>query len=93
MFSEKEAQSFVEQLQQVARDEVKAQGGAVVNVVPATVISVSGDTAVVRLAYAPSNGSGDFTVPIVTRQSITAGNAVNIAYWSNLSTAILLSRG
>lgn len=61
-------------------------------VTSATVISVSGDTAIVRLPYANSDGSEDFSVPIITRQTIGVGDSVNIAYWCNLSTAILLSK-
>lgn len=93
MFNEKEAQTLVGQIKEVAKNQYQSQAGTVVNVTPATVISVTGDTAVVRLAYAPGNGSGDFTVPIITRQTISVGDAVNIAYWSSLATAILLSKG
>ena len=38
-----------------------------------------------------SDASNDFTAYIVTGQTVKAGDVVNVAYWCNLSTAIVLS--
>ena len=92
VFSEKEAQGFIKSIQDVAKNEVQGTTANYLKVISGTVISVSGDTATVRLVYAPEDGSGDFEAPIITRQTISAGDAVNITYWCNLSTAIVLSK-
>ena len=90
--NENEARKFIQELQNVSREETKAATSNYLRVTTGTVISVSDDTATIRLAYAPSDGSGDFTAPIITRQTISVGDAVNIAYWCNLSTAVVLSK-
>lgn len=90
--NENEARKFIQELQNVSREEAKSATSNYLRVTTGTVISVSGDTATIRLAYAPSDGSGDFIAPIITRQTISVGDAVNIAYWCNLSTAVVLSK-
>lgn len=92
MFSEKDAQGFIKNIQEIAKQEARGVSDQYLRVVSGKVISVSGDTARVRLIYAPDDGSGDFNAPIITRQTINTGDAVNIAYWCNLSTAIVLSK-
>ena len=92
VFSEKEAQGFIKGIQEVAKNELQGATANYLKVGSGTVISVSGDTATVRLAYAPEDGSGDLESPIMTRQTISAGDAVKIGYWCNLSTAIILSK-
>lgn len=61
-------------------------------IITGTVISVASGVATVRIPFANSDGSEDFTAKIVTSQTISAGDAVNIGYWSNLSTAIIISK-
>ena len=92
VFSEKEAQGFIKGFQEGAKNDLQGATANYLKVVSGTVISVSGDTATVRLAYAPEDGSVDIEAPIITRQTISAGDVVNIAYWCNLSTAIVLSK-
>lgn len=59
-------------------------------IVSATVVSINDRQAVVRMPYA-TDDSSDFKAYVVTSQLVSAGDVVNIAYWSNLSTAIVLS--
>lgn len=93
MPSEQEGMYLVELVRQIAKDVLKNYNNTYIRIAPATVVSTDGTNAMVRLAYASQDGKQDFQVPIVTRQTIAVGDAVNIAYWSNLSTAILLSKG
>lgn len=86
--SEEEARVFLEQVREVARKEAQEISKNYVKIVPGYVISVSGKTATVQLSI----GGATFTAPIVTSQTISSGDSVNIAYWSNLSTAIVLSK-
>ena len=87
------AMEFIKQVKDMAKDEMRQSSTGYIRVVPARVVGVSGDNATVRLAYAPADGSGDFTIPIVTRQAISVNDAVNVAYWGSLSTGIVLSKG
>lgn len=59
-------------------------------IVSARVISVTDRLAVVRMPYAEDD-SNDFNAYIITAQLVSAGDVVNVAYWSNLSTAVVLS--
>lgn len=63
-----------------------------IKITTANVISVSSGSATVRLPYANTDGSQDFQANIVTSQTISAGDTVNIAYWCNLSTAVVLCK-
>lgn len=59
-------------------------------VVSASVISIKDKQAVVRMPYA-TDASSDFTAYVVTSQLISVGDVVNVAYWSSLSTAVVLA--
>ena len=87
------AMEFINQVKDMAKEEMKQGSTGYIKVVPARVVGISGDNAVVRLSYAPADGSADFTIPIITRQTISVNDAVNVAYWGNLSTGIVLSKG
>ena len=95
MNNEKEAQDFLNQMKSVVKDEFKNVANGYIKITTATVVSVSadGNTATVRLAFAAADGSQDFSVPITTRQIVAAGDAVNIAYWGNLATGMIISKG
>lgn len=89
--TEEEVKTLLEQVRMVARQEAQNVMNKCVQVVPATIVSVSGATAIVRLSTATDN-TKDFSVPVTTSQAVAVGNNVNVAYWSNLSTGILLSK-
>lgn len=59
-------------------------------IVSASVISIKDKQAVVRMPYA-TDASSDFTAYVVTSQLISVGDVVNVAYWSSLSTAVVLA--
>lgn len=63
-----------------------------IKITTANVISVSSGVATVRLPYANADGTQDFKANIITSQTISAGDTVNIAYWCNLSTAVVLCK-
>jgi catalase (peroxidase I) len=88
--TEQEIKVLLEQVRQVAREEAKATLSKSVQVSPGVVVSVASGVAVVKLAI---DASKTFSVPITTPQTIAVNDNVNIAYWNNLSTAILLSKG
>lgn len=85
--SEREIQTLLEQLREVARQEAQNVIKQCVQVAPGVIISISGETATVHLLIDDT----PFTAPIVTKQTLKAGDPVNIAFWGNLSTAIVLS--
>lgn len=89
--SDEEIKKLVEQFRIIAREEAQNILKKSVQVVPAKVISVSETTATVRLITS-TDSSSDFSVPITTSQTILQGDYVNIGYWNNLSTAIILSK-
>lgn len=59
-------------------------------IVSASVISIKDKQAVVRMPYA-TDDSSDFKAYVVTSQLISIGDVVNVAYWSSLSTAVILA--
>ena len=59
-------------------------------VVSASVVSIKDKQAVVRMPYA-TDASSDFTAYVVTSQLVSVGDVVNVAYWSSLSTAVILA--
>lgn len=85
---EKEVQMFLNQVREVAKQQVQETLKTYVKIIPAVVSSVSNGMATVSLI----SGGGSFTIPIVTSQTISAGDTVNLAFWGNLSTAIVLSK-
>lgn len=89
--SDEEAKKLVEQFRYIAREEAQNILKKSMQVVPAQVVSVSGGTATVRLTTSQDD-SNDFSVPITTSQTISQGDYVNIGYWNNLSTGIILSK-
>lgn len=86
-----EVKIFLEQMRSVARQEALNALKTCIKIVPAYVVSVSGVTATVRLLTS-SDSSNDFTAPIVTPQTVAQGDYVNVAYWDNLTTAVVFSK-
>lgn len=86
-----EVKIFLEQMRSVARQEALNALKTCLKIVPAYVVSVSGATATVRLLTS-SDGSNDFAAPIVTSQTVAQGDYVNVAYWDNLTTAVVFSK-
>lgn len=86
-----EVKVFLEQIRSVARQEALNAIKTCVRVVPAYVVSVGTGTATVRLLTS-TNSSNDFTASIVTAQTIAQGDYVNVAYWDNLTTAVIFSK-
>ena len=87
-----EVKQIVEYCRKIAKEEAEKALSKYIKVTSATVISVSGTTATVRIPFAADDGSQDFDVEITTSQTISADDEVTIGYWSNLSTAILISK-
>lgn len=85
---DRNAKIFLEQIRDVVRSELMQNSMGFVKIIPAQVISVSGNTAVVK----PISQGAQFSVPIVTPQTISVNDYVNLAYWGNLSTAVLFSK-
>lgn len=85
--TEREIQTLLSQFREVARQEAQSVMKQCVQVVPGVVVSTTGTTATVHLLVDDTT----FTAPIVTKQTIMAGDPVNIAFWGNLTTAIVLS--
>lgn len=86
--NDQEAKLFLQQIRNVSKNETQSNTKNCVKIIPAYVISVSGQMAKVRLV-SDANGENPFTVPIITSQSVNSGDYVNLAYWDNLSTAVL----
>lgn len=86
-----EAKAVLNEIRKIAKTESEDVAKQYVRIIPATVISISGLMATVRLSYANSDGSQDFTAYITTQQTVSIGDSVNVAYWINLSTAIIIS--
>ena len=86
--NDQEAKLFLQQMRNVSKNETQSNTKNCVKIIPAYVISVSGQMAKVRLV-SDANGVNPFTVPIITSQSVNSGDYVNLAYWDNLSTAVL----
>lgn len=87
-----EAKNFLTQIRSAIRKIIKEETSNNMKIGTAEVISINGNLATIRTPYSPEDGSGDFEVPMVTRQEISVGDIVNIGYWCNLSTGILLSK-
>ena len=86
----KEALEFLDEVRKVAKEEAQKALMSYVKVIPVVVVSVSDLSAVVRPTTA-TDASQNFTVPIVTAQTVSAGVAASVAYWANLSTGILIA--
>ena len=84
------ATGFVEQIKNIVKDTIYPILKNYPRIVSARVISATDRLAVVRMPYAEDD-SNDFQAYIVTSQLISTGDIVNVAYWSNLSTAVVLS--
>lgn len=81
---------FVEQIKNIVKDTIYPILKNYPRIVSARVISATDRLAIVRMPYAEDD-SNDFQAYIVTSQLISTGDIVNVAYWSNLSTAVVLS--
>ena len=84
------AGGFVEQIRNIVKDTLYPILKNYPRIVSARVISIQDRLAVVRMPYAEDN-SNDFNAYVVTSQLVSAGDVVNVAYWANLSTAVVLS--
>lgn len=84
------ATGFVEQIKNIVKDTIYPILKNYPRIVSARVISATDRLAIVRMPYAEDD-SNDFQAYIVTSQLISTGDIVNVAYWSNLSTAVVLS--
>lgn len=84
------ATGFVEQIKNIVKDTIYPILKNYPRIVSARVISATDRLATVRMPYAEDD-SNDFQAYIVTSQLISTGDIVNVAYWSNLSTAVVLS--
>jgi len=87
-----EVKKIVEYCRQIAKEEAEKALSKYIKVTSATVISITGTTATVRIPFAATDGSEDFDVEVTTSQTISAGDSVMLGYWSSLSTAILISK-
>lgn len=83
---------FLSQIRKVIRSEIKNESNNYMKVTTGTVIGVNSGKATIRPPFGPSDGSQDYIAQIVTSQNVTIGSVVNIAYWCNLSTAIVISQ-
>lgn len=83
---------FLSQIRKAIRSEIKNESNNYMKVTTGTVIGVNSGKATIRPPFGPSNGSQDYIAQIVTSQNVTIGSVVNIAYWCNLSTAIVVSQ-
>lgn len=84
------AGGFVEQIRNIVKDTLYPILKNYPRIVSARVISIQDRLAVVRMPYAEDD-SNDFNAYVVTSQLVSAGDVVNVAYWSSLSTAVVLS--
>lgn len=81
---------FIAEIQKIVRAELDFALKNYLRIVTATVVSVNNKVATVRMPFS-EDATNDFTAYIVTGQTVKAGDVVNVAYWCNLSTAIVLS--
>lgn len=84
------AGGLVEQIRNIVKDTLYPILKNYPRIVSARVISIQDRLAVVRMPYAEDD-SNDFNAYVVTSQLVSAGDVVNVAYWANLSTAVVLS--
>lgn len=84
------AGGFVEQIRNIVKDTLYPILKNYPRIVSARVISIQDRLAVVRMPYAEDD-SNDFNAYVVTSQLVSVGDVVNVAYWANLSTAVVLS--
>lgn len=89
--TDSEVKLFLEQMRIIARKEASNIIKTCVKIVPAYVVSVSDGYATVRLLTSYDD-SEDFVAPIITNQTISQGDYVNIAYWDNLTTAVVFCK-
>lgn len=89
--TDSEVKVFLEQIRSVARQEALSVIKTCLKIVPAYVVSVNGANATVRLLTSLDD-SNDFTASIVTSQTVEQGDYVNVAYWDNLTTAVVFSK-
>lgn len=90
--NDQEAKLFLQQIRNVSKNETQSNTKTCIKTTPAYVISVNGQMATVRLVT-DLTGANPFNVPIITSQTISPGDYVNLAYWDNLSTAVIFSGG
>lgn len=90
--NDKEVNSVLDELKILIKNEVENILKNYIKITTARVISISSGVATVRLPYANSDGSQDFQANIITSQTISPGDNVSIAYWCNLSTAVVLCK-
>lgn len=90
--NDQEAKLFLQQMRNVSKNETQSNTKTCIKTTPAYVISVNGQMATVRLVT-DLTGKNPFNVPIITSQTISPGDYVNLAYWDNLSTAVIFSGG
>lgn len=90
--NDQEAKLFLQQIRNVSKNETQSNTKTCIKTTPAYVISVNGQMATVRLVT-DLTGKNPFNVPIITSQTISPGDYVNLAYWDNLSTAVIFSGG
>ena len=81
---------LIAEIQKIVRAELDSALKNYLRIITATVVAVNNKVATVRMPFA-EDGSSDFTAYIVTGQTVKAGDVVNVAYWCNLATAIVLS--
>ena len=90
--NDQEAKLFLQQIRNVSKNETQSNTKTCIKTTPAYVISVNGQMATVRLVT-DLTGANPFNVPIITSQTISPGDYANLAYWDNLSTAVIFSGG
>lgn len=90
--NDQEAKLFLQQIRNVSKNETQSNTKTCIKTTPAYVISINGQMATVRLVT-DLTGENPFNVPIITSQTISPGDYVNLAYWDNLSTAVIFSGG
>lgn len=81
---------LIAEIQKIVHAELDSTLKNYLRIITANVVSVNNKVATVRMPFA-HDASNDFTAYIVTGQTVKAGDVVNVAYWCNLSTAIVLS--
>lgn len=87
---DRNAKIFLEQIREVVKSELALSTSGYVKILPARIISFSSDNKTAEVQ--PISGGASFFVPIVTPQTVEEGDYVNLAYWGNLSTAVLFSK-
>lgn len=82
--------AFIQQIKKIVVDTITPILKNYPRIVSASVISINDRLATVRMPY-ETDASKDFKAYVVTSQLVSIGDVVNVAYWSNLSTAVVLS--